>query len=79
MEGANEIAIEQALLAFIQEHSAELGWALADAHEEVTDVNSEDLEINQARTFKAAGVMTTNRGVVITLANRREIQLQING
>ncbi len=68
----NEQEFQDALRTALQE----LAWMAED--DEYPDTLPVDLaEIAEVRTFEAAEVLTQNRGLVVTLADRCEFQITI--
>jgi len=68
----NEQEFQDALSTALQE----LAWMAED--DEYPDTLPADLaEVREVRTFDAAGVLTQNKGLVVTLADGSELQVTI--
>ena len=68
----NEQEFQDALKTALQE----LAW-MAEDHEYPDTLPADLAEVREVRTFDEAGVLTQNKGLVVTLADSSQMQVTI--
>ena len=68
----NEQELQDALVAALQE----LAW-MAEDDEYPDTLPTELADVREVRTFEAAGVLTQNKGLVVTFADDTQLQVTI--